>query len=78
MTTIIYYVYYVTGMLSNPMTTITIPVTLRQRIKILSAIEGVSMIDFVDKLVQKREQARRNLPQNQTGKTNPQGSVREC
>ena len=53
------------------MTTFQVPVTLRQRIKILSAMEGVSMIDFVDKMVQKKEQARGIGRQTSTPELSP-------
>lgn len=53
------------------MTTFQVPVTLRQRIKILSAMEGVSMIDFVDTLVQKSEKARGIGRQTSTPELSP-------
>jgi hypothetical protein len=58
-------------MLPKTMTTFTIPVSLRQRIKILSAMEGVSMIDFVDTLVQKKEKARGIGRQTSTPELSP-------
>jgi hypothetical protein len=58
-------------MLPKNMTTFTIPVTLRQRIKILSAMEGVSMIEFVDRLVQKKEKARGIGRQTSTPELSP-------
>jgi hypothetical protein len=64
-------------MLSKKMTTFTIPVALRQRIKILSAMEGVSMIDFVDGMVQKKEQARGVLPRTIPG-TTPVKEATKC
>jgi hypothetical protein len=53
------------------MTTITIPVSLRQRIKLLALMEEMSMIAFIDKMVQKSEKARGIGRQTSTPELSP-------